>query len=349
MLKHHLLWRIQILHLGTIIPGGFRYAAARAAKRKTGSDPMQYRSWLLVPGDSDRKLGKAMATGADIVVVDLADTVAISAKCDARRMAIEWLNAWRRQIIESRRLGRWVRINAMESGQWREDLMAVVPAAPDGIILPNVSGTEPVLQLAAELYELEQANQLPSGSIRIMPVIGTMAHAAFSVAAFADLSLPRISALAWDAERLASAIGATRTYDARLGWTGALALVRAQVLLAAHASGLFAVETCCGPANDQQMLNGTITDARADGFSGMIGFHPAQVAEINKAFSPTAEELENARRIVALFEASPYLSEIQLDRRIVGPQQLLHAKRLLQIDTAKEQVPAARMPILRTA
>lgn len=310
---------------------------------------MQYRSWLLVPGDNDRKLGKAMATGADVVIVDLADSVSVPAKNDARRMAVEWLNAYRRQIIENRRLGRWVRINPVESRQWREDLVAIVRAAPDGIILPNASGTEPVRQLAAELYELEQANQLPSGSIKIMPVVGTTAHAACSIPAFSDLVLPRMTGIAWDADKLATAIGASRKHDARLGWTGALALARAQVLLAAHANGLFAVETCCSEAEDPKVLKGTITDARADGFTGMLAAHPSQVPEINTAFTATPEEIEHARRIIAIFEASAGDGEFQVDRRTVGPHQLQYARRLLNIDNPQEHAPATRMPILRTA
>lgn len=311
---------------------------------------MQYRSWLLVPGDNERKLGKAMATGADVVVVDLADTVSVPAKNDARRMAAEWLTAYRRQIIENRRLGRWVRINPVESRQWREDLMAIVPTAPDGIILPNAAGTEPVRQLAAELYELEQANQLPSGSIKIMPVVGTTAHAASSIAAFADVTLPRMSGIAWDPDRLATAIGASRKHDARVGWSGALALARAQTLLAAHANGVFAVETCCIEAEDPKVLKDAIDDARVDGFTGMLASHPSQVAGINTAFTPTPEEIEHARRIVAVFEANRDMNEFQIDRRTVGPHQLKYAKRLLHIDGEQpEQAPAVRMPILRTA
>ncbi|MFI4983242.1 MAG: aldolase/citrate lyase family protein, partial [Nevskiales bacterium] len=206
-------------------------------------EDMQNRSWLLVPGDSERKLGKAMATGADIIVVDLADSVLVAAKNDARRMAVDWLNAHRRQILESRRLGRWVRINPFESRQWREDLIAVVRAAPDGIVLPNAASTEVVRQLAAELYELEQASQVPSGSIKIMPVLGSSVHSACAILSFADVSLPRLAGITWDADKLAQAIAATRKHDARLGWTAALGLVRAQALLVAHANGVFAVES----------------------------------------------------------------------------------------------------------
>ena len=308
---------------------------------------MQNRSWLLVPGDSDRKLGKAMATGADNIVVDLADSVPVVAKNDARRMAVEWLNAHRRQILENRRLGRWVRINPIESRQWREDLMAVVQAAPNGIVMPNVTGTEAVRQLAAELYELEQAHQIPTGSIKIMPVLGASAHAACSILSFADIALPRLAGITWDADRLAMAIGATRQHHAQ-GWTAALGLVRAQALLVAHANGVLAVEACCTDARDAETLKAVIQDARADGFTGMFATHPLQVAEINAVFTPTTEEIEQARRIIAVFEANGDLGEFQVDRRTVGKTQLQRARRVLNLESAPEQSPA-RLPILRTA
>ena len=92
---------------------------------------MPYRSWLLVPGDSERKLSKSIATGADVVVVDLADSVSYGAKPRARELAAGWLEAHRQQVLE-RRTARWVRINALNSRLWREDLLAILPAAPEG-------------------------------------------------------------------------------------------------------------------------------------------------------------------------------------------------------------------------
>ncbi|MGE3693260.1 MAG: CoA ester lyase [Novosphingobium sp.] len=308
---------------------------------------MQNRSWLLVPGDSERKLGKAFATGADVIVVDLAESVAIGAKHDARRMAVEWLEAHRRQILENRRLGRWVRINPFESRQWREDLIAVAGAAPDGIVLPDTAGTESVRQLAAELYELEQTRQVPSGSIKIMPVLGSSALAASSILAFAEAGLPRLAGMTWDADKLARSIGAAPCRDAGKGWTGALALTRAQVLLAAHANGILAIETCCSDA-DEEAGKAAVRDARADGFSGMFAAHPSQIAEINAAFSPTHDEIEFARRVIAVFDASSDSDELQIDRRTIGPNQLRQAQRLLHIEAAPDQ-HAARPPILRPA
>ena len=114
---------------------------------------MAVRSWLFVPGDSEKKLGKIATTGADVVIVDLEDSVSFENKVRARDMAREWLQAHRQQVTE-RKMGRWVRINALDSRMWREDLLAVLPGAPDGIMLPKSAGPESVQQLGAELYEL---------------------------------------------------------------------------------------------------------------------------------------------------------------------------------------------------
>ena len=124
---------------------------------------MANRSWLFVPGDSERKLAKAASTGADAIIVDLEDAVAAEARPAARILTAEWLAAHRPQVAQ-RRLERWVRINPLDTPYWREDIVAVMRGAPDGIVLPKASGPEQLRQLAAEIYELEQRNGVSSGS-----------------------------------------------------------------------------------------------------------------------------------------------------------------------------------------
>ncbi len=126
---------------------------------------MAVRSWLFVPGDSEKKLSKAAATGADVIILDLEDSVAHSNKAQARELTVAWLGAHRAQVTGGKRQGRWVRINALDSRMWRDDLLAVLPGAPDGIMLPKAMGPESVIQLAAELYELEG---------RLVPVYRTL-------------------------------------------------------------------------------------------------------------------------------------------------------------------------------
>jgi citrate lyase subunit beta/citryl-CoA lyase len=265
---------------------------------------MQYRSWLYVPGDSERKLGKALATGADVVVVDLEAAVPADRKLAARAIGSEWLVAHRHQVLEQTRISRWVRINSLDSGLWRDDLVAVLPGAPDGIILPKAVGTEAVRQLAAELYELEQIHRLVAGSTKILPVVGETARAALTIASYAEAAMPRLAGLAWGTESLTAAINATRLYDQKGGWSDPFRFVRAQTLLTAHACGIMALEAMHSDGDDIKGLKAAVRAARADGFTGMVANHPAQIAEINAAFTASESELEQTRQIIAGYEHS---------------------------------------------
>ena len=296
---------------------------------------MAQRSWLFVPGDSDKKLGKAALTGADVIIVDLEDSVGLSSKAEARDKTRDWLVAHRQQITEQRdpgsRQGRWVRINALDTTMWREDLIAVLPGAPDGIMLPKSAGPESVQQLAAELYELEQRHQIQPGTTRIMPLVSETAAAAMTIGAYVAIPLPRLAGLTWGAEDLSAAIGATRKRDAAGNWTDSFRFVRTQTLLAAHAKGVAAIDTLYADYADSAGLRRAAEEARADGFSGMLAIHPAQCAVINAAFTPSEAELEEARAIVAAFSAEPEAGVLQIERRMIDRPHLKLAQRILGI------------------
>lgn len=292
---------------------------------------MLMRSWLFVPGDSEKKLGKAAATGADVIIVDLEDSVAHANKVAARNLARDWLIAHRQQPT-GRKFGRWVRINALDSRQWRDDLIGVLPGAPDGIMLPKSAGPESVQALGAELYELEQRHGVPAGSTRILPLVSETAMAAITIPSYALAPLPRLAGLTWGGEDLSAAIGAGRKYDADGRWTDVFRFVRVQTLLTAHARGVMAIDTLHADFADTAGLDRIAREARADGFTGMLAIHPAQVPVINAAFTPSEQELEEARAIVAAFAAQPNAGTLQIDRRMIDRPHLVLAKRLLGIE-----------------
>lgn len=292
---------------------------------------MAMRSWLFVPGDSEKKLGKAAATGADVIIVDLEDSVAPANKARARELARDWLAAHRNQVAE-RKFGRWVRINALDSRMWRDDLVAVLPGAPDGIMLPKSAGPESVQALGAELYELEQRSGLATGSVKILPLVSETAAAAISIPAYASAPLPRLAGLTWGGEDLSAAIGASRKYDKDGRWTDAFRFVRAQTLLTALARGVIAIDTLHADFADTAGLKRIAEEARADGFTGMLAIHPAQVPVINAAFTPTEAELEEARAIVAAFAGNPDAGTLQIDRRMIDRPHLMLAQRMLGIE-----------------
>lgn len=286
---------------------------------------MQQRSWLFVPGDSAKKLGKAADTGADVIIVDLEDSVAASNKAAARDLSCAWLTEQRRTAP----FGRWVRINALDTPFWRDDLAGVMAGAPDGIMLPKSAGPGSVQTLAAELYEQEQRCGLPTGSTRILALVSETAAAAITIPSYATIPLPRLHGLVWGGEDLSAAIGASRKYDAEGCWTDAFRFVRVQTLLTAHATGVLPLDTLHADFADTAGLKRIAEEARADGFGGMLAIHPAQVPVINAAFSPSEEDLAQARAVIAAFAAQPDAGTLQIDGKMIDRPHLVLAKRLL--------------------
>ncbi|MXO73219.1 HpcH/HpaI aldolase/citrate lyase family protein [Alteraurantiacibacter buctensis] len=294
---------------------------------------MTLRSWLFVPGDSERKLLKASSCGADAVVIDLEDAVAPEAKGTARMQAARWLAAHRQQVLSGQATARWVRINPLHSNLWREDLAVILSGQPDGIIVPKARGPEQLRMLSAELYELEQRNGITSNATRLIAMVGETAASALTIPAYATEELPRLAGLTWGAQDLAVAIGASRMRDGAKGaggWTDTFRLVRSQALLAAHARAGVALETPYADFADLKGLKATAEAAKADGFTGMLAIHPDQVPVINQAFAPTEKEAAEARRIVELFAANPGAGALPLDGRMVEQPHLLQARRVLE-------------------
>ena len=293
---------------------------------------MPVRSWLFVPGDSERKLAKAPETGADAIIVDLEDSVAAENKPAARALAADWLAAHRSHVVAGRRTERWVRINPLDSPYWREDILTAMRGGPEGIVLPKASGPDQIRQLAAEIYNLEGSSGVASGSTRIVPLVSETAAAALSMPAYVGESLPRLGGLTWGAEDLSAAIGASRKYGDDGDWTDLFRMVRATVLLTAHAAGVPAIDTLHADFRDEAGLTRKARAARADGFSGMLAIHPDQVAPINAAFTPTEIELAGARAIVAAFAADPGVGVVSLDGQMLDQPHLRLARRLLGED-----------------
>lgn len=289
------------------------------------------RSWLFVPGDSEKKLRKTPETEAHALIVDLEDAVALSAKPAARRMSRDWLEAHKRQIT-MRKQARWVRINAVETGMWREDLAAVMAGAPEGIMLPKAEGPDQIRQVAAEIYELEQRHGIPNGQTRLLPLVSETPRAALTITAYMDASMPRLAGLTWGAEDLSAELGASRKRDGEGQWTDAFRFIRAQTLLVAHARGVWPIDTLYADFRDEDGTRRAAEAARADGFAGMLAIHPSQVPLINAAFTPTEDELAAARAIVDTFAANPGVGALQLNGRMLDQPHLKQAKAVLGID-----------------
>jgi citrate lyase subunit beta/citryl-CoA lyase len=278
------------------------------------------RSFLFVPADSERKLEKARSAGADALILDLEDAVAPAARPQARRLAVDYL-----QDADNV----WVRINPIDTQDSIADLDAVLPGAPAGIVLPKPRSAADAVVLAERLEGLEKKHGLEPGSTRIMALCTEHPEALFTLDSYIGAT-PRIDALSWGAEDLAAATGAVANRDDDGNWLPRFEMARSLCLFAAAAAEVAAVDTVYTDFRDLEGLLRYASQARRDGFSGMLAIHPAQVKVINAAFEPTAEELERAARIVRLFDENPGAGTVGLDGKMIDRPHLVQARRLLQ-------------------
>ncbi len=284
------------------------------------------RSYLFIPGDSERKLGKADGTRADALILDLEDAVAPQNKPLAR----ELVPAFLRERPKSKRTSQiWVRINPLDTDSALADLSAVVAAAPDGLMLPKANGPEDVLRLSHYLDALERHAGIELQSIKILPVATETAIAPFRLGDYASAGLTRLHGITWGAEDLSAAIGASGNLDASGQWTLTYRMVRSLTLLAAHASGVQAVDTLYVDFRDDDGLRASSRASRAEGFNGRVAIHPAQVAAINESYMPSSEEIEHAHRVIAAFEAAPGAGTVGLDGKMIDIPHLKQARRVL--------------------
>ncbi len=286
------------------------------------------RSWILVPADKEKALKEGARSGADVVVLDMARAAKEEAKVHTRLVARDWLMSHREQVTQSRPFSRWVRIGPMSSPSWRNDLEAVLEGAPDGIMLAECTDSEELKNIAAALYELEGRAGIRANTTQIVPELGSNPVAALHLRPFAEELHPRVSGLTWDSAALARSIGARRMRGPGGLWTDPLAMVRAQVLLAAHAQGLQVIEAPFRDRRDDEGASRAYHAARADGFTGMLAIHPSQIEGINAAFAPTSEEVAEAREVVGLFALNPDANEVVFRGRHVGQRELQQAQAL---------------------
>jgi citrate lyase subunit beta/citryl-CoA lyase len=288
---------------------------------------MSIRSFLFVPGDSERKLAKGQASKADALILDLEDAVAPARKPLARGMVADYLAQ-----ASSRSPELWVRINPLDEGGL-DDLAAVVRAAPDGIVVPKTDGPADVLRLSHTLDALERRDAVAT-PIRILPVATETARAPFRLGDYAGTPLPRLYGLTWGAEDLSSAIGASTNKDAAGEWAFTYRMVRSACLLAAKAAGVAAVETLFADFRDQDGLHASCIAAAQEGFTGRIAIHPGQVAVINAAFMPSGAAVAHAQRVIAAFDANPDAGAVGLDGMMLDRPHLSQAQHVLRLHAA---------------
>ncbi|MBZ9794635.1 HpcH/HpaI aldolase/citrate lyase family protein [Mesorhizobium sp. ES1-4] len=282
------------------------------------------RSLLFVPGDSERKLEKGFGAGADVIIVDLEDSVAPGNKATAREVAARFIVERKGQTSSAV----YVRVNDLSTGLTDDDLAKLIPARPDGIMLPKSNSGQDVQQLAAKLRVREAESGLPDGSVKILPIITETPAGVLAAATYAGTSA-RLAGLTWGAEDLSAAVGARAARDEHGRYTDLFRHARLTTILAAGAAEVAAIDTVFPHYRDMAAFAAECAEAERDGFTGKMAIHPDQVPVINLAFTPSAEAVRQSAAIVAAFEAEGNPGVVGIGGKMYDRPHLRLAERLL--------------------
>jgi citrate lyase subunit beta / citryl-CoA lyase len=272
---------------------------------------IQPRSWLFVPADSDKKVAKALESDSDAIIFDLEDSVAPQQKAAARDIL---------KGLPARSGGPqwWVRINPLRTDEHRKDLDVLGIKDIHGIVLPKAEGGADIAEVAHR-----------TGNIPIHAIVTETAGSLFGLLSYRDPKSTLV-AMSWGAEDLSAALGASSKYgaDGELSFTYKLA--RSLCLAGAVAAGVQPVDGVFADFTDEDGLRAEAEAAAREGFTGKLAIHPAQVAAINAAFTPSADDVAHARAIVDAFEVEPNAGVLSIGGRMIDRPHLVQAKRTLE-------------------
>ena len=272
------------------------------------------RSLLFVPADSERKIARALASGADVVILDLEDSVAAANKPAARRLAAD--------VLAARSAGGpmlIVRLNALGSPHLAADLEAVLPAGPDGFMQPKTQGAEDVKALDA---------MAGTAGLPVIAIATETARALFCLQSYGD-AVPPLIGLTWGAEDLSSDLGAEASRDDQGHITDPYRLARTLCLIGARAAGIEPIDTVFVNYRDSAGLEAECRAAARDGFTGKLAIHPDQVEPINRLFTPAPDAMARAQRIVEAFKAAGDAGVVGIEGEMLDRPHLLRAELLL--------------------
>lgn len=283
------------------------------------------RSFLFVPGNNKRFIDKAKTLKADIICLDLEDSVPLNDKEPARQIISEVLKARSEFSSEI-----YARINSFDSGLAEADLKAVVQNGINGVVIPKVNGEEEVWTLSKLITTLEHERKIKDGTVEMMPSIENAKGVinAFKIAS----ATPRVSALVFGVFDFLFDMGLEYVEDG-MEYTYA----RAKVPVDARAAGVYAIDSIWQKIED---IDGLIRDATAGmrlGYKGKSLIHPSQIEPVHKIFVPNKEEVEWARKVVdALSDAmSKGVGAIRLEGKMVDAVHYKRAKALLDAVAVK--------------
>ena len=283
------------------------------------------RSLLFAPADSARKLNKAMSSGADALIIDLEDSIALDSKARARDSAAAFLKD---AMANTQRPYLIVRVNGLQTGLTDADLDAITPAKPDAIMLPKAEGGAAIVHAAAKLAVREAQSDLPDSHIKILPIATETAAALFMVGTYAG-ARARLIGMTWGAEDLSAELGARANRDEQGRFLDPYRLARSLCLAGAAAAAVPAIDTVFVDFRNDPGFRRECEEACRDGFVGKMAIHPAQVPIINEVFTPSADAITHAQTVVAAFAAAPGAGVVGIGGVMYDRPHLARAKQLL--------------------
>ena len=289
---------------------------------------MIIRSWLFVPGDSDRKLAKGRGNPADALILDLEDAVSDDRQDQAREMTCAFL----KENPDRSQQKLWVRVNPLDHDFSLTDLAAVMPGAPDGIVLPKVHSAVEVNRMADFLLALEVREGLELGSTKILSVATETAASLLTFHTYLDNVTDRLAALTWGGEDLAAALGASDNQHPTSGdYDDPYLYAKSMCLATSRAIDAQPVGCVWVNFRDLQGLENDCLRDRRTGFIGKIAIHPDQSEVINRAFTPSEDEISYSQKVVDLFEKEPGVGTVGLDGKMLDMPHLKQARNVLAL------------------
>lgn len=288
---------------------------------------MIYRSLLFAPGDSERKITKAIATQADAIILDLEDSVVAENRPAARELIHQVISQQSHQ--QTNRL--WVRVNPVATEDCLSDLAAVVTPGLAGVMIPKPDSARDIDTVSAYLDALERKAGMPQGSVKILSVMTETAKAFLQVDSYGHQIRDRLAGVLWGAEDLSAALGASANTDKNGELSFTYQMARSLCLAAAAASESLPIDTVYTDFKNQDGLTESCHAARREGFLGKIAIHPNQVDIINTCFTPSSTDIEHAEAVIEAFRNNPTAGTIGLNGKMLDRPHLVQAQRVVNV------------------
>ncbi|MGH8007940.1 MAG: HpcH/HpaI aldolase/citrate lyase family protein [Candidatus Binatia bacterium] len=247
-----------------------------------------------VPSANEKMLQKSLVLPADVLVLDLEDSVTPENKDSAREVVTDWLKR-----VNFGRQERMVRMNPIDTSWGLPDLEVTMRGRPDSYLVPKVRTKDDVLKIDTILSRLEREYRYPAGGVKMVVLATETPQGLLNIR---DLACcPRVDALSWGAEDLSAAIGARRNRDEQGQFLEVFRYARIMTLLAATAAGVQPIDTVFVDINDKEGLRRDCLEGAWMGFTGKVTIHPGQIEVVNEVYTPSAAEIAESKELLAAF------------------------------------------------